>query len=992
MRIHRVQIEGFGPFRERQDVDLDALAPSGVFVIAGRTGAGKSSILDAVCFALYGTVPRYDGVDRRLRSDHCGPDDPTQVTLEFSTGSDRWRISRSPDYERPKRRGTGMTIVAADALLERLEPAADGSEHWVGYAAGPRDVGHAIDEVVGLSHQQFLQVILLAQNRFSQFLLAGNVDRQRVLRTLFGTQIYEDYEKRLDERRRESEREQERDAGHLQRLQSDAEALAREAGWHVSGETIDLERVAARAGYDLQTRADAVERADAALAAAEAAHTRVRQLREQQQQRNAARERMAAIETESASLAPDRATLERARAAEPLRAVIEEAGRAHADVEATVAIEAAALADAAAGVDTALPVDELFAVAQALTGDIARWQDAENAERQLATDRADLTRATAQAEAVRAVLAVTRDALTRAEHERGRLGDEIEKLSVAAAGLEAARADSEDLAVRLVAAREAEAAAVALAAASADRLEASRAVEEAVAAWGQLMRRRLAGFAAELADGLTDDDPCPVCGSLDHPEPAPSNHDPVTDAVLAAAEEDRDRALAADRESAARHTAVTARVDAARARARGSVEDLHVRQRESQSRLELAERATEALDRARSLRGELEAREHDLRAELDAAAARLAELDTARTVLDGRITEAEEAVATARGAFPSVHARIADAEARRRTAQRLAEARRAHELALEREHDADRKLAADVSVSSFPDPPSACAALLTPIQLEDLSSRLSDHDAAKRIAKERLLELELQLADAPEDLADTDASLRDATLARERWQHAVAELAAVRERVTRFGDLRLAIETQGREGEQRREQHQILVRLADTLAGRAPNTMRMTLETFVLAAELEEIVAAANLRLADMSDGRYRLEHTDALARRGAASGLGLHVHDAYTGRTRPPQSLSGGETFLASLALALGLAEVVTSRAGGIRLDTLFIDEGFGSLDAETLELALRTLDDLRSGGRTIGVISHVEAMKEQLPIGILVEATPYGSSVTTEAAPSLL
>ena len=407
---------------------------------------------------------------------------------------------------------------------------------------------------------------------------------------------------------------------------------------------------------------------------------------------------------------------------------------------------------------------------------------------------------------------------------------------------------------------------------------------------------------------------------------------------------------------------------------------------------ELAERATEALDRARRLRGELEARENELRRELDEAAARLTELDTARTVLGGRITEAEEAVATARGPFPSVHARIADAEARRRMAQSLAEARRAHELALERVRDADRELDAGVAASSFPDAPSARAALLTPMQLEDLSSRLSDHDAAKRIAKERLLELELQLADAPDDLIDTDASLREATAARETWQRAVAELAAVRERVARFGDVRAAIERLNQDGEQRRERHRMLVRLADTLAGRAPNTMRMTLETFVLAAELEEIVAAANLRLADMSDGRYRLEHTDALARRGAASGLGLQVHDAYTGRSRPPQSLSGGETFLASLALALGLAEVVTSRAGGIRLDTLFIDEGFGSLDAETLELALRTLDDLRSGGRTIGVISHVEAMKEQLPIGILVEASPHGSRVITEAAPSLL
>jgi exonuclease SbcC len=157
----------------------------------------------------------------------------------------------------------------------------------------------------------------------------------------------------------------------------------------------------------------------------------------------------------------------------------------------------------------------------------------------------------------------------------------------------------------------------------------------------------------------------------------------------------------------------------------------------------------------------------------------------------------------------------------------------------------------------------------------------------------------------------------------------------------------------------------------------------MTLETFVLAAELEEIVAAANLRLSDMSDGRYRLRHTDARAARGAASGLGVEIRDAHTGRARPTQSLSGGETFLASLALALGLAEVVTGRAGGIRLDTLFIDEGFGSLDPETLDVAMRTLDELRQGGRTIGLISHVETMKDQVPAQLHVEASAQGPSV---------
>ena len=149
------------------------------------------------------------------------------------------------------------------------------------------------------------------------------------------------------------------------------------------------------------------------------------------------------------------------------------------------------------------------------------------------------------------------------------------------------------------------------------------------------------------------------------------------------------------------------------------------------------------------------------------------------------------------------------------------------------------------------------------------------------------------------------------------------------------------------------------------------------------AADADESAPGPILRLEHMSAGRYRLQHTDALAARGAASGLGLEIMDAFTGQCRPPQSLSGGETFLTSLALALGLAEVVTARAGGLRLDTLFIDEGFGSLDDDTLDLAMRTLDELRQGGRTVGVISHVASMRDQLPAQLNVSATTRGPSV---------
>jgi exonuclease SbcC len=184
------------------------------------------------------------------------------------------------------------------------------------------------------------------------------------------------------------------------------------------------------------------------------------------------------------------------------------------------------------------------------------------------------------------------------------------------------------------------------------------------------------------------------------------------------------------------------------------------------------------------------------------------------------------------------------------------------------------------------------------------------------------------------------------------------------------------------------ERYEVVARLAATLKGDAPNERRMRLESFVLAAELEEIVAAANARLRQMSGGRYTLEHDDGIAHRGAQSGLGLAILDGHTGQQRATHSLSGGETFLASLALALGLAEVVTGRAGGITLDTLFIDEGFGSLDADTLEIAMATLDSLRTGGRTIGLISHVEAMKEQIHASLQVSVGEHGWSTITQAA----
>ena len=231
---------------------------------------------------------------------------------------------------------------------------------------------------------------------------------------------------------------------------------------------------------------------------------------------------------------------------------------------------------------------------------------------------------------------------------------------------------------------------------------------------------------------------------------------------------------------------------------------------------------------------------------------------------------------------------------------------------------------------------------------------------------------------------------RGARRAEDAWRSAVTARAQAEQRAEALADASARAEFAHDAIADLAAEVAVIERLAHTVSGRAPNTRRMKLETFVLAAELEEIVAAANVRLGEMSGERYRLQHSDALAAAAPRPGSASRSWTATPGRPRPPQSLSGGETFLASLALALGLAEVVTGRAGGITLDTLFIDEGFGALDAETLDVAMRTLDELRQGGRTVGVISHVEAMKEQLPAQLRVEVTPEGwSAVRQDAHP---
>ncbi len=995
--MHRLEVEGFGPFLRPQIVDFDAFAEDGIFVISGRTGAGKSSILDAICFALYGSVPRYDAGEKRLRSDHSGPDDATLVALEFSAGGERWRVERSPEYERAKRNGAGTTTAPPQARLFVWA-----GEGWEGRAARPRDVGEALHEILPLSQEQFLQVILLAQNRFARFLLASHTERQALLRTLFGTRRFEEYEHALERRRKDSEARVARDGETLAHRLDEAERLI--ADQALTGDDVNAEapadaasriqsvrQASQRAAYRAETAALAQEASRVVRDAAEVALADVLARRDQQERRDRARQSVATLESDASRIEAVRAERDAANRAERAREGIRGLDAARADGERAesdrrralaswIALSDSADADDAASEpmpstsELADRIDELKHAIGGWTLLVAREESIAERRAEYERSRADLAALTAAVDTSRAERGI---AITR----RDELDARLMALAPALGGRAAAEALLADVDDRIAAAAEAERLLDEVAAAERAALHADRALADASAALVDLRERRLRGHAGELAAALVPGEPCAVCGGIDHPAPAPRGEDPVGAEDIDAAEARVARAVAQQRDAS--EALARARQDAAGARGRAG----------ERSSAQLADDRTEAA-RALAIIADAERESAMLRAEredcaktltalesaLDAAAPRIEILDRSLVVLDAGIAADDAALAEARGEFPTVAARIADAERVADAAEALRDAIAAAERCARAEEAARARAEADLAEVGFETAGAAVGAFRDTAARAALDETIREHETALGAAKAVLLDLELLvLPDEPIDTRSAEAARQDT---RDAWTAAVQQTLAADQTRERLEALAQQAERAQSGIAAALAEHEIIERLAATVAGKAPNTHRMKLETFVLAAELEEIVQAANLRLDEMSDGRYRLLHTDSLAARGAASGLGLEVLDAYTGRPRPAQSLSGGETFLASLALALGLAEVVTGRAGGIALDTLFIDEGFGSLDAETLDTAMRTLDELRQGGRTVGVISHVEAMKDQIPAQLLVAVAEDGSS----------
>ncbi|MDQ0759033.1 AAA family ATPase [Streptomyces canus] len=976
MRLHRLDITAFGPFGGSQSVDFDELSAAGLFLLHGPTGAGKTSVLDAVCYALYGAVPgaRQSGQGMTLRSDHAAATTRTEVRLELTVDGRRLEITRQPPWERPKKRGSGTTLDKAQSWLREYDGAAGA---WKDLSRSHQEIGEEITQLLGMSREQFCQVVLLPQGDFARFLRADAEARGKLLGRLFDTHRFAEVEKRLAERRRAAEAQVREgdaallaDAHRMQQAAGDAMVLPELA----PGEPGLAEAVLSAAAVARSTAREQLTiahcglgAAESAQAAAERALADARELDRLQRRFAQAHERAALLEERADGYHQAQARMERSRKAEAVAPALELREAAEAEHRRAAVAEARArgqLPDTFAGAGAA----GLAAAARRAAEELGGLDSARRAEQRLAelvAERADLDR---QERSDEEVLQEAEAWLAGWEEARADLRHGVESAQEAATRAEQLAVQREPARKRLAAARRRDQFARDTDDAQQQVIEATDRAQKARADWLDVKEQRLTGIAAELAAQLTAGEPCAVCGATEHPAPARKDAGHVD-------RETEERALATSqhadeqRAEAERRLAFVQRALAAAQGEAGdtSTEELTVQADELEREYAQARSAASALHTAtEQLRQAEREREQRLSAQQDAAV-RTASRGTLRDALDRERATLEAELTEARGAADSVAARAAQLERQAALLTDAADTARVAEDTAQRLKDADARLADAAFRAGFDTPQAAAAALLDEAAHRDLQHRLDAWQAEEAAVRAVLAETDTadaaqqppaDVARAERAAADAGRRVREAASARDAAARRCAELDRLSAR-SAAGLRRLA---------PLREEYDRVARLSALAAGTsADNERKMRLEAYVLAARLEQVAAAATARLQRMSSGRYTLVHSDDRTGRGR-SGLGLHVVDAWTGRERDTATLSGGETFFASLALALGLADVVTDEAGGVRLDTLFIDEGFGSLDDQTLDEVLDVLDSLRERDRSVGIVSHVADLRRRI------------------------
>ena len=928
MRPLRLTLSAFGPYAAQTTLDLEKLGRGGLYLITGDTGAGKTTLFDAITYALYDHSSSGIREGSMLRCKYADDKTPTFVELEFEVHGVRYTVRRNPEYQRPKARGEGMTTEKADATLTYPDDRPPVTK--------AKDVTAAVQEIIGLDYNQFSQIVLIAQGQFTKLLNASTEERSRIFRKLFRTQRYAQLQERL---------QAEAAALNQQRTAQNAKLDSLLGGLQFSPEDPDAEALRALCAQTVPETALALldaltARQAAALEEAGAAlHTTEAQLDTVQQQLGAA----AQAQRLAQQLAARQAEL---AAAKPAL----DAARAEADRHAGDAAQLDALTAQVTQAQSALAAyDALDALCRQQTEaqDAARLAAAQAHKRRTQLDSLNAALAAAETE-----LAALADADTRLLALQNRSA-QLTQRGEALAKLEQRLADCQRQAKAAHKAQE-------------NYRAAAAAQDEARARQNTLERAFLDAQAGLLAESLVEGAPCPVCGSTHHPARALLPHTAPTQAQVEAA---RQAAAEADRQaqnaSAVAQSALAAANEAKTSLRRDAETLLPERFTAPEGTVPLTfalmtnvlAEENAALQTAQTdCKAQCRQAEADCRRKAQLEADRQAKTRQ-RPALEQAAAEADRSAAAQNASADALEGQIAERRAalpysRRADAQAALDKLEADRSTLRTGMDtAQRKLkqaeqtvaAAEAAVEALTAQQTAAQKELPARSAEELTAQQTELTAARETLRSREKQLSAQLLPNRKTAAQYRAAAEARQTLESRWQWVSA--------------------------------------LAATAGGTLTSKQKIKLEAYIQMNYLDRILRYANTRLMQMTAGQYELERIGAENQR-SQSGLDLGVIDHYNGTRRSVKTLSGGESFKASLALALGLSDEVQSSAGGIRLDTLFLDEGFGSLDEESLELAIRVLSGLTEGDRLVGIISHVGALKDRIDRQVVVHKARTGGS----------
>ena len=1017
MRPIKLQISAFGPFAGIEEIKFNELGKNPLFLINGPTGAGKSTILDAICFALYGETTGNEREGKEMRCDQAQPDILTEVVLEFELGSGVYRIQRIPDQFRPKARGEGFTEQKARAELYKL----DGEQEILIAAPKVTEVTAEVVKLTGLSAEQFRQVMVLPQGKFRDLLLAKSEERELIFQQLFQTHIYSSLQNKLKEQSNAL-------MARIKDIQVQQKALL---------ESVELENsesllVSIKSlSEELKKIALDCERVNKKLSDAQAILSIAKTLDKEFVALADITEKLSGLEAQQKEMEKNKQVLMLSKAAHEinpqyqdvvkqqlteenlkeqletcqknLETQVEELNKLEIEFNQIPAKEKELEALNA----RVLVLDGFKKRAEKLRVSSAKLQECENGLEKLKEKFSGQQKQ----------LEIAQTALQKEEKLVLDNTKSISELQVKKVALE--KVEEQGKSLRRISDLKLKITSIT------DKLSLiKQSKEQAERAYNEKVRQRdiyehawQKAQASLLASTLTENDPCPVCGSKEHPNIASSEEVLPTENEL--------ELIRKEVESAKESLEKISREELL---SENELKTLHQLKDEEFKKLpsesetslegirEQYKTIKNTIDSLQSLADELPAKEKQLVKSKEALKDVENNLESTRPL----VLEKEKELAAWKGEVESVQSEfpeefrdansldsalvetekqrniisqaIKDIKSRnQKTREEKAFAQASFDAATKSLAQAEvqkieiKKLWADtLSKSCFNNEEEFLKAFMEKEiqdQTENLIRQYEDellvttkNQADKLTLVEGQQRPNLQNLLDEEQLIIAEKKTLDARFHESQQKHKT--LIRIQEKLTSSLELQAKLESE----------YGVLGKLSDISNGKNPHNL--SLQRFVLSVLLDDVLTEASYRLRRMSKGRYQLYRKESVGDKRTKSGLELEVEDAYTGKQRPAATLSGGESFMAALALALGLSDVVQSYAGGIRLETLFIDEGFGSLDPESLELAINTLIDLRASGRMIGIISHVEELKRIIDLRIDIIAEKGSSSTRLQTA----